>query len=79
MASCKCGARQYASIEDARKVERSGADKCPECRTFATDHPWMSGWDPEENRCGDCDIRYGSHGDPWGGRAYRPRNTGGGS
>lgn len=62
---CRCGARAYPTIDAANQAERSGADKCPTCHTFATDHTWRGDYgDPSDNenpRCIDCDIRHGSH------------------
>lgn len=62
MAVCKCGERRYASFAEALIAEPESRFKCPTCRTFATDHEWVPGFDPDENRCGDCDIRANSHG-----------------
>lgn len=62
---CRCGARTYATAEAATQAERSGADKCHTCHTFATDHAWRGDYsDPSDSanpRCHDCDIRRGSH------------------
>lgn len=62
-AACRCGARTYASEAEAAKVERSGADKCPACRTFARDHGCRCD-EQSDFRCMDCDVRHGSHGYP---------------
>jgi hypothetical protein len=50
---CLCGAK----TDD---VNRSAADKCPECFTFSTDHTYAPGGD-NGMRCMDCDVRVWSH------------------
>jgi hypothetical protein len=62
-AFCKCGARRYASEDEANEAEPNGSYKCPDCGTFAKAHPF-NGDDSTDWRCYECDTRYGSHGGP---------------
>lgn len=50
---CRCGAK-------TDNINRSGADTCPVCHTFSTDHTFR-GSDDSDWRCYDCDARYSSH------------------
>lgn len=59
-AVCKCGKRRYANQAEADKAEWHGGLKCPDCRTFATDHTF-DGDDSTDWRCYECDARYHSH------------------
>lgn len=61
--ACLCGRRRYPNAAAAREAEPWGAYKCPDCRTFATDHECRCD-DFSDYRCWDCDIRHGSHGKP---------------
>jgi hypothetical protein len=60
VATCQCGRNVYASEAIAHMNERSGADKCPVCHTFATDHTF-SGDEYSDFRCFWCDARSYSH------------------